>query len=175
MNRVCQIYSHLAFLIGQRRNIQKGRIVLSGTGCEPVTSSNVVNPLLYPCQGLRYRKLEVFLTTSIEKLGKAGEIVKVAPGYFRDNLMPKLLAVPNIDKFAYLIREQRKVRFYYEPSVSIRNKEGFLTRSIAKPPNDHLLAVAWKRCNDLMVSWLLKPISPPIASTIFYMTDAIEI
>ena len=26
--------------------------------------------------------------------------------------MPKLLAVPNIDKYAHLIREQRKVYFY---------------------------------------------------------------
>lgn len=46
---------------------------------------------------------------TIDKLGKAGETVKVAPGYFRNHLMPKLLAVPNIDKFAHLISEQRKV------------------------------------------------------------------
>ena len=46
---------------------------------------------------------------SIEKLGKAGQTVKVAPGHFRNHLMPKLLAVPNIEKFAHLIREQRKV------------------------------------------------------------------
>lgn len=45
----------------------------------------------------------------MDKLGKAGETVKVAPGYFRNYLMPKLLAVPNIDKFAYLVKEQRKV------------------------------------------------------------------
>ena len=35
--------------------------------------------------------------------------MKVAPGHFRNHLMPKLLAVPNIDKYAYLIKEQRKV------------------------------------------------------------------
>lgn len=35
--------------------------------------------------------------------------MSVAPGYFRNHLMPKLLAVPNIDKYAFLIREQRKV------------------------------------------------------------------
>ncbi|KAK6117738.1 hypothetical protein DH2020_048527 [Rehmannia glutinosa] len=70
------------------------------------------HPLLYAAQGVRYRKLEVILTTTIGKLGKAGETVKVAPGYFRNHLMPKLLAVPNIDKFAYLIREQRKI---YQP------------------------------------------------------------
>ncbi|KAI3786329.1 hypothetical protein L1987_39929 [Smallanthus sonchifolius] len=70
------------------------------------------HPLFYGCQGVRYRKLEVILTTNIDKLGKAGETVKVAPGHFRNPLMPKLLAVPNIDKFAYLISEQRKI---YQP------------------------------------------------------------
>ncbi|KDO48774.1 hypothetical protein CISIN_1g0268312mg, partial [Citrus sinensis] len=54
------------------------------------------HPLLFSCQGLRYRRLEVILTT-------------VAPGYFRNHLMPKLLAVPNIEKFAHLIREQRRI------------------------------------------------------------------
>uniref|UniRef100_A0A0E0L4W0 Large ribosomal subunit protein bL9c n=1 Tax=Oryza punctata TaxID=4537 RepID=A0A0E0L4W0_ORYPU len=67
------------------------------------------NPVLFSGHGLRYRKLEVILTTTIDKLGKAGEVVKVAPGHFRNHLMPKMLAVPNIDKFALLIREQRKL------------------------------------------------------------------
>lgn len=49
----------------------------------------------------------------MENLGKAGDTVKVAPGYFRNYLMPKLLAVPNIDKFAYLVKEQRKVIFNF--------------------------------------------------------------
>ncbi|KAG2701417.1 hypothetical protein I3843_06G040200 [Carya illinoinensis] len=75
-------------------------------------SDRMLNPLLYASQGLRYRKLEVILTTSIGKLGKAGETVKVAPGYFRNHLMPKLLAVPNIEKYAFLVREQRKI---YQP------------------------------------------------------------
>ncbi|OAY60803.1 50S ribosomal protein L9 [Manihot esculenta] len=72
-------------------------------------SDGAIHPLLYACQGARFRKLEVILTTNIEKLGKAGQTVKVAPGHFRNHLMPKLLAVPNIDKFAHLIREQRKI------------------------------------------------------------------
>ncbi|KAL1340975.1 hypothetical protein AAHE18_09G054200 [Arachis hypogaea] len=55
------------------------------------------------------RKLQVILTSDVDKLGKAGDTVKVAPGYFRNHLMPKLLAVPNIDKFAHLISEQRKI------------------------------------------------------------------
>ncbi|XVE99076.1 hypothetical protein REPUB_Repub03eG0165700 [Reevesia pubescens] len=82
----------------------------------------LMQPLLYASQGIRYRKLEVILTTSIEKLGKAGETVKVAPGYFRNHLMPKLLAVPNIDKFAYLIREQRKIYQPEEEEVQVVTK-----------------------------------------------------
>lgn len=70
------------------------------------------HPTLFTGQGVRYRKLEVILTTTIDKLGKAGETVKVAPGHFRNHLMPKLLAVPNIDKFAHLISEQHKI---YQP------------------------------------------------------------
>jgi hypothetical protein len=45
----------------------------------------------------------------IHKLWKAGEVVKVVPEYFRNHLMPKMLAVPNNNKFAILIQEQRKV------------------------------------------------------------------
>ncbi|GAB2298883.1 hypothetical protein Dimus_032961 [Dionaea muscipula] len=72
----------------------------------------LVNPLLYAGHGIRYKKLEIILTTNVDKLGKAGQTVKVAPGYFRNYLMPNLLALPNIEKFAFLIREQRKI---YEP------------------------------------------------------------
>ncbi|GJS80975.1 homeobox protein HAT3.1-like protein [Tanacetum coccineum] len=45
---------------------------------------------------------------NVDKLGNAGETVNVSPRHFRNHLMPKLLAVLNIDKFAYLIAEQRK-------------------------------------------------------------------
>ena len=36
--------------------------------------------------------IEVMLMDNVKKLGKAGEIVKVAPGYFRNYLAPKGLA-----------------------------------------------------------------------------------
>ncbi|PAN33371.1 hypothetical protein PAHAL_6G015800 [Panicum hallii] len=81
------------------------------------------NPYLFSGHGLRYRKLEVILTTTIDKLGKAGEVVKVAPGHFRNHLMPKMLAVPNMDKFAILIREQRKLYQREEEVVKEVTKE----------------------------------------------------
>ncbi|KAK3218304.1 hypothetical protein Dsin_012274 [Dipteronia sinensis] len=92
-------------------HIQQGRNALQQIVKE--SSDRVLHhPILYACQGVRYRRLEVILTTKIDKLGNAGETVKVAPGYFRNHLMPKLLAVPNIEKYAHLIREQRKI---YQP------------------------------------------------------------
>ncbi|CAM8939044.1 unnamed protein product [Rhodiola kirilowii] len=83
-----------------------GRVLKDSNVCN---SERIINPLMYAGQGVRYRKLEVILTKNIDKLGKAGQTVQVAPGYFRNYLMPKLLAVPNIDKFAYLMREQCKL------------------------------------------------------------------
>ncbi|XP_058206211.1 uncharacterized protein LOC131319823 [Rhododendron vialii] len=103
--------------------IQYGRKLLQ-------SSDRVLHhPLLFAGQGVRYRKLEVILTTNIDKLGKAGETVKVAPGYFRNHLMPKLLALPNIDKFAHLISEQRKI---YEP------KEVEEVKVVKKTDEDHM-------------------------------------
>ncbi|GLJ30469.1 hypothetical protein SUGI_0603100 [Cryptomeria japonica] len=61
----------------------------------------------------RYSKgkktLECILTSDIDKVGTAGETVKVAPGYFRNHLMPKSLALPNLNKYAQLIAEQNKI------------------------------------------------------------------
>ncbi|CAI9110500.1 OLC1v1010545C1 [Oldenlandia corymbosa var. corymbosa] len=76
------------------------------------SGAGLPNPLFFAAQGVRYRKVEVILTSNIHKLGKPGDTVKVRAGFFRNHLMPKLLAVPNIDKFADLVREQRKL---YEP------------------------------------------------------------
>lgn len=93
--------------------LQYGRSILRQSKVLKDTSESVLHhPFFYAGQGVRYRKLEVILTTNVDKLGKAGETVKVAPGHFRNHLMPKLLAVPNIDKFAYLVAEQRKI---YQP------------------------------------------------------------
>ncbi|MCL7035809.1 hypothetical protein MKW94_014241 [Papaver nudicaule] len=93
-------------------HIQCGRNVLRGlikNGASQRGSDSITHPMLFASQGLRYRKLEIILTTSVENLGKAGETVKVAPGYFRNHLMAKMFDVPNIEKYAYLIREQRKM------------------------------------------------------------------
>jgi len=55
-----------------------------------------------------HTKHKVILTTSIERLGEAGQIVKVAPGYARNRLIPNMLALPAIDKFVLLVQNQIK-------------------------------------------------------------------
>jgi len=56
----------------------------------------------------QHRKHEVILTTPIERLGQAGQIVKVAPGFARNCLMPNKLALPAIEKFVLLVQNQLK-------------------------------------------------------------------
>jgi hypothetical protein len=45
----------------------------------------------------------------MERLGQAGQIVKVAPGYARNRLIPEMLALPAIEKFVLLVQNQLKV------------------------------------------------------------------
>nr|DAD22652.1 TPA_asm: hypothetical protein HUJ06_024115 [Nelumbo nucifera] len=60
-------------------------------------------------------------------------------------------------------------------ALSIRNKTGFVDGTIKEPALDGALHSAWKRCNNLIVAWLLRSISPPIASIVFYINSASRI
>ena len=89
--------------------------------------------------------MEVILREEIEKLGRRGDVVKVAPGYARNYLLPKRLAVVATDsnkkiveqeKQAHLRREAKEVadaqelaKMMANVSVSIAQKAG---------ENDHL-------------------------------------
>lgn len=54
--------------------------------------------------------MEIILRESIKKLGKAGEVVKVAPGYGRNYLLPKGLAILADKKnLAQLERQQKYI------------------------------------------------------------------
>lgn len=52
------------------------------------------------------KQMEVILTADLEKVGKAGEIVKVAKGFARNHLIPQLLALPKLEKYVLLVRKQ---------------------------------------------------------------------
>jgi large subunit ribosomal protein L9 len=46
-----------------------------------------------PIDGARGEDMKIILKQDVEKLGKAGDVVKVAPGYGRNYLLPKRIAV----------------------------------------------------------------------------------
>jgi large subunit ribosomal protein L9 len=52
--------------------------------------------------------MEVILREDIEKLGHRGEVVKVAPGYARNFLLPKKLAVAATDSNKKIVAQERQ-------------------------------------------------------------------
>jgi large subunit ribosomal protein L9 len=52
--------------------------------------------------------MEVILREDIEKLGSRGEVVKVAPGYARNFLLPKKLAVQATDANKKIVEQERQ-------------------------------------------------------------------
>jgi large subunit ribosomal protein L9 len=53
--------------------------------------------------------MEVILREHVDNLGRRGEVVKVAPGYARNFLLPRKLALPVNDGNRKLIERERKV------------------------------------------------------------------
>ena len=84
--------------------------------------------------------MKVILKQEVEKLGKAGDVVKVAPGYGRNYLIPKKLAleatpgnvkVAEMEKIAQARRDHREkesatilAREIVKLAVTIRRKSG---------------------------------------------------
>jgi large subunit ribosomal protein L9 len=52
--------------------------------------------------------MEVILREDIEKLGSRGQVVKVAPGYARNYLLPKRLAVAATDSNKKIVEQERE-------------------------------------------------------------------
>ncbi|XP_043815342.1 uncharacterized protein LOC122724446 [Manihot esculenta] len=63
----------------------------------------------------------------------------------------------------------------FQLTVPIRNKQGYLDSTVPKPSPVDPLYLRSTRCNNLIVAWLLRSISPSIASTNFYLEDAKQI
>ncbi|MDD2540555.1 MAG: 50S ribosomal protein L9 [Desulfuromonadaceae bacterium] len=56
--------------------------------------------------------MKVILNENIETLGHIGDIVKVAPGYARNYLLPKKLAIPATDKNAKALDHTKRQMAY---------------------------------------------------------------
>ncbi len=52
--------------------------------------------------------MEVILREDIEKLGSRGQLVKVAPGFARNFLLPKRLAVPATEANKKIVEQERQ-------------------------------------------------------------------
>ena len=53
--------------------------------------------------------IQVILQHDVEKLGKSGELVRVRPGFARNFLLPRQLAVPATDAAVHRIEHERAV------------------------------------------------------------------
>jgi len=63
----------------------------------------------------------------------------------------------------------------FQISLISRNKVGFIDQTIEAPTHTSLLFSAWHRANMLVVSWILKTVSPPITQSITCMDNAFNI
>ena len=58
--------------------------------------------------------MEVILREDIDKLGSRGEIIKVAPGYARNFLLPKRLAVAATESNRKIVEQERQAHLRKE-------------------------------------------------------------
>ncbi|XP_014506219.1 uncharacterized protein LOC106765970 [Vigna radiata var. radiata] len=56
-----------------------------------------------------------------------------------------------------------------------KNKIKFIDGSIKKPKNNEILFDAWERCNVMVLSWIIKTLSPQIAESVIYVEEAKEL
>ncbi|EFJ11102.1 hypothetical protein SELMODRAFT_447126 [Selaginella moellendorffii] len=64
--------------------------------------------------------LQVILTEPVDRLGEAGDIVKVSAGYARNYLCPQLKAMPAIEKYVNLVKQNLK---FFPPTVAKEDEE----------------------------------------------------
>jgi len=61
--------------------------------------------------------MEVILREDIEKLGSRGQVVKVAPGYARNFLLPKRLAVAATESNKKIVEQERQAHLRKEAKL----------------------------------------------------------
>lgn len=62
--------------------------------------------------------MEVILREDVEKLGNRGQVVKVAPGYARNFLLPKRLAVAATEANKKIVEQEREAYLRREAKVA---------------------------------------------------------
>ncbi|CAL9019570.1 unnamed protein product [Prunus brigantina] len=60
-------------------------------------------------------------------------------------------------------------------NLEAKNKLGFVDGTIKAPPTTSAKYLFWRRCNQLIKSWILNSISPSLANTVIYANTAVEV
>lgn len=60
-------------------------------------------------------------------------------------------------------------------ALGAKNKLAFIDGSITVPDSTDLNSAAWERCNYLIHSWILNSVSEPIAQTIVFLENALDV
>ncbi|XP_033510811.1 uncharacterized protein [Nicotiana tomentosiformis] len=60
-------------------------------------------------------------------------------------------------------------------SLSAKNKLGFINGSCQKPVENSPLFAQWRRCNDMVITWMLNSLSNDIAESVIYSQTAEEL
>ncbi|CAL9003908.1 unnamed protein product [Prunus brigantina] len=60
-------------------------------------------------------------------------------------------------------------------NLEAKNKLGFVDGTIKAPPTTSTKYLFWRRCNQLIKSWILNSISPSLANTVIYANTAAEV
>lgn len=60
-------------------------------------------------------------------------------------------------------------------SLSAKNKIGFIDGSIKPPSPSDVKYPLWRRCNDMILSWILNSINPELANSVIYADTAAEV
>ncbi|XP_019432863.1 PREDICTED: uncharacterized protein LOC109339801 [Lupinus angustifolius] len=60
-------------------------------------------------------------------------------------------------------------------SLSSKNKIPFIDGSIQMPPRSDPIYPAWKRANNIVISWITRSVSPSISQSILWIDNAHEV
>ncbi|WVZ20496.1 hypothetical protein V8G54_007818 [Vigna mungo] len=60
-------------------------------------------------------------------------------------------------------------------ALETKNKDKFVLGTLSCPPPDDVLHEAWKRCNEMVISWLMHSMTLPIKQYLIWMDSAYEI
>ena len=86
--------------------------------------------------------MEVILREDVDKLGSRGEVVKVAPGYARNFLLPKRLAVAATDANRKIVEQEKQAHLRKEAKLAGEAQDlakllGAVTLTIARKAGEN--------------------------------------